>query len=380
MASYTQQSNLYLFISIVILFITIGCIFIYSASSVYALERYGLAHFYLKKHLIGCVLGLVAISLSIIVPMHVIKKYTPLFFFFCLGLTILTFIPPFGISIHGSHRWIKVPFLIFQPSELLKVAFILYISYLLTKKNNLLNSFVRGYLPLLTIVGITSLVLLKQPDFGQAITLTITAFMLFFIAECNIQYLLTTFASGLPIIAFLIYLKPYRVKRILTFLNPWIDPQGAGFQIIQSLIAIGSGNIWGVGIAKSKQKFFYLPMQHTDFIFSIIAEETGFLGSTLIITLYLMLFYVGIKIAQSLENLFCFYATLGFSLLIALQALINLGVATALLPTKGLGLPFISYGNSALISELIMVGLIINFVKNNNKLKQTINFNQSANA
>lgn len=359
-----QNSNLYLLITLAIILIAIGFVFIYSASSVYSLEKFGIAHFYIKKHIIGFILGLIAFFITKALPANFVKRATPFLFIFCLGLTLLTVLPKFGVSIHGSRRWLKLG-IMFQPSELLKVTFILYISYLLDKKKYVLNSLTKGYLPLLFIIAITCLVLLKQPDFGQAVTLAVTAFMLFFTAECNMNHLIATFSLIIPIIFSLILLKPYRLKRILTFLNPWDDPQGSGFQVIQSLIAIGSGNIFGVGIAQSKQKFFYLPMQHTDFIFSIIAEELGFFGVTILIIIYLLFLYVGIKIAQAMADKFYFYSTLGFIFLITLQALINIGVATALLPTKGLGLPFISYGNSALISELIMLGLISNFVKNN---------------
>ncbi len=212
---------------------------------------------------------------------------------------------------------------------------------------------------------ITAILLLYQPDFVKAVTLSITSTLMFFIAGCNLTHLGPTLGSLVPVAGLLIYMKPYRVQRVLTFLNPWEDPQGAGFQIIQSLIAIGSGSVSGVGIAQSKQKFFYLPMQHTDFIFSIIAEETGFIGASALIGLYILFLYTGLRIARTLRDPFCYYTTIGYVVLTSLQALINLFVATGLMPTKGLGLPFISYGNSALLCNLIMLGLIINFVYNN---------------
>ena len=247
------------------------------------------------------------------------------------------------------------------------MAFITYLGYLLAKKQYRITSLAQGYLPLLGVLGMTALLLLKQPDFGQAVTLSATSFMLFYVAQCKGKHLLLTFSSILPVIGFLIYSKPYRVARVLSFLNPWNDPQGAGFQIIQSLIAIGSGNVTGVGIAQSKQKFFYLPMQHTDFIFSIIAEETGFVGGCILIALFLLFLYTGLRIASTLRDPFSYFTTIGFVLLTSLQALINLFVATGLMPTKGLGLPFISYGNSALLCNLVMLGLIINFVYNNDE-------------
>jgi cell division protein FtsW len=247
------------------------------------------------------------------------------------------------------------------------MAFVLYIAYLLDKNRHRLSSFWHGFFPLLTVVGITALVLLKQPDFGQMITLTVTAFMLFFVAQCSLKHIFATVSLLIPVGIALISLKAYRLKRILTFLNPWNDPQGAGFQIIQSLIAIGSGGITGVGIAQSKQKFFYLPMQHTDFIFSIIAEETGFIGVAGIIFIYLLFLFTGLQIAKKLQDPCAFYTTVGFVLLTSLQAVINIFVVTGLMPTKGLGLPFISYGNSALIANLCMVGVVMNFIRNERK-------------
>jgi cell division protein FtsW len=363
MDEHIKKTDIYVFLGLVSFFTLIGFIFIYSSSSAFALEKHGSASYFVKKQLLGCILGVIGLLICQFIPLDFIKKQAPLIFCLCLGATALTVIPGIGQSIHGSHRWIYIKGLSLQPSEFLKMAFIIYLAYLLTKKQYRLSSFLHGFLPLLAIVGITSLVLLKQPDFGQTITLCITAFMLFFIAHCQTVHLVSTLAALIPAAATLVLLKPYRLKRILTFLNPWDDPQGAGYQIIQSLIAIGSGHIAGVGIAHSKQKFFYLPMQCTDFIFSIIAEETGLLGSSVIIALYILFLYVGIKIALKFNDLFSFYTTLGFVLLTSLQAVINLFVATGLLPTKGLGLPFISYGLSALLSNFCMVGLILNCMR-----------------
>jgi len=194
-------------------------------------------------------------------------------------------------------------------------------------------------------------------------TILITSLTLFFIAEFNMMYLLGTVALALPAAIFLVFTKSYRLNRILIFLNPWSDPQGKGFQIIQSLIAIGTGSVWGLGISNSRQKYFYLPMQHTDFIFPIIAEETGFIGSCVIIALFMLFCFYGIRIVLKLTDTFAFFTSLGFIIFISLQAVINLMVSCALLPTKGLGLPFISYGGTALVCFFCMVGLIANFVR-----------------
>lgn len=358
----TSNTTLTIFLCSITTLLLIGLVFVYSASSVYALERCGNAHYFFTKQLAGIALGFIAGLIGLLLPIKIIKRVTPLFFWGSLALTALTFVPGIGITIHGSHRWLSVFGIVVQPSELLKIAFVLYLAFVLSKKEYYLKSFFFGYLPFLCILASVALILLKQPDFGLSVTLTLTAFILFFIAQFQTMYLLATGAFLLPAAGLLIYLKPYRFKRIITFLNPWDDPQGAGFQIIQSLIAIGSGHWQGVGIAHSKQKFFYLPMQHTDFIFSIFAEETGFIGTSFLLLLYCIMLYTGIRLALYLEDTFSMYTVLGFSILTSLQALINIGVATAVLPTKGIGLPFVSYGNSALIASMCLVGICVNCV------------------
>lgn len=356
-----------LFLCVVSALIIIGLVFIYSASSIYALEKFGYAGYFFRKQLVGLLIGMIGLIISFFIPLNYIEKLSPLAFFGGLILAGITLIKNIGSSLNGSSRWIYLYGISFQPSELLKIVFILYFSYLLKKKkqNFELGSLTRGFLPLILVLLITIIILLKQPDFGQAVTISITAFILLFIAEARNKHMGFTLAAFMPVSVFLIIFKPYRIKRIISFFNPWADPQGSGFQIIQSLIAIGSGNLFGVGIARSNQKFFYLPMQHTDFIFSIIAEETGLLGSLILVSIFMLFLYLGIKIAQSLNDPFSFYATAGFVILVTVQAIINFFVATGLFPTKGLGLPFISYGNSALICNIIIVGLIMNFIQSN---------------
>jgi cell division protein FtsW len=349
--------------SIVGLLTLIGVIFVYSSSSVYALEKFGSSFYFLKKHIFMLILAVGGFIFFASVPIKFWKKYAPLLFLLSLITTILTFLPYVGMKMHGSSRWLNLFGFSLQPSEFLKLFLFIYMGFFLEKKYNKANSFVHSYLPFLTILGITFLLLLKQPDFGAVVTIFVTAIILFFVAEFNLMYLLITILVTLPIGIFLIFTKSYRLNRILIFLNPWSDPQGQGFQIIQSLIAIGSGQVWGVGISNSQQKFFYLPMQHTDFIFPIVAEETGFVGSCILLGLYFLFCYFGLRIALKLESPFAFFTTLGFVVLVSLQAVINLMVTSGLLPTKGLGLPFVSYGGTSLTCLFCMIGLIANFVK-----------------
>lgn len=364
---YQNKKRLYadlnVFLITIAMLLVVGGVFVYSASSVYALETFGSSYFYLKRQLLGLLVGFIGIIAIQCIPTRFLKPYAPFLFFGSLGITALTALPRLSSTIHGSSRWVRIFGFSFQPSELLKIGLIMYVAYFLDQRKQVTKTALGQYVPLLIAIGATSLILLKQPDFGLTVTLLLTVLAMLFVAQVHLKHIFVALSALIPILFGLIIIRPYRLKRIMTFLNPWNDPQGAGFQIIQSLIAIGSGGFGGLGIGQSKQKFFYLPMQHTDFIFSIIAEESGLVGVLFLITLLISFCYLGLRIATQLSNRFYALCTLGFITLISLQSLINIGVATGLLPTKGIGLPFVSYGNSALVCSLAMVGLIILFVR-----------------
>lgn len=355
-------ADLQLLIILIVILLIVGSLFIYSSSSIYGLERFGSSNYFLKKHFFGLILGVLAFFVTRWIPLLFIKNMSPIFFLGSLFLTSLTLVPSLGQTIHGSSRWLAIGKFSFQPSELLKMSLLVYLAYFLSKKEYAMTSLLHGYIPFLLILGVTSFVLLQQPDFGLTVTLNIAAFIMLFVTHIRFLYLAATCISIIPVIGWLIYARPYRLKRVMTFLNPWHDPQGAGFQVIQSLIAVGSGSFWGTGISHSKQKFFYLPMQHTDFIFSIVAEETGFFGASLLIIIFLAILYIGLRIAWRLKDPFCTLVLFGFIIVISLQAIINISVALGLLPTKGIGLPFVSYGNSSLIVNCAMLGLVVNCV------------------
>ena len=363
MKNREPKANLIIFIVIVIILIITGLIFIYSASSIYSLEQYGQSYYFLKKQIIALFISFIILIILEYIPKEKIKQYTPLFFIISIIITLFTFVPKIGIKLNGSRRWIRLLGINFQPSELLKTTSLLYLAYLIDKKNYEIQYSLRVFLKLLSIIFICTIILLKQPDFGHTVIISFSALIVIFIANCKLKHMFYSLIIIIIILMLVIYIKEYRLQRILTFLNPWQDQKGTGFQIIQSLIAIGSGNLTGKGIARSKQKFFYLPMQHTDFIFSIIAEELGFLGASTIIILYILLFLFGLKIAKEIINknskdLFSYYTVIGYIILINLQTVINLLVTTGLAPTKGIGLPFISYGSSALICNILMIGII----------------------
>ncbi|AXK60251.1 putative lipid II flippase FtsW [Candidatus Chromulinivorax destructor] len=349
-----------IFISIVLTLITLGIIFVYSSSSFYALEKFGSPLYYAQRQCYGIVLGSLFFYGAYNIPLSSLQSLSFFIFSSSLALTALPLISHLTKRMHGSSRWVNLFGFIFQPSEILKITTIIYVASFLARKQDQRESFKKGYLPLLCISMIVSVILLKQPDFGCTATILATVLIMLFIAKMNMKYLMMLTSVALPLAGIVVYFQPYRWKRILIYLDPWKDPQGAGFQVIQSLIAIGSGGLWGTGIAQSKQKFFYLPMQHTDFIFAIIAEETGFIGTTCLISLFALFLYFGFKISWQLKNLFAIYMVQGLTILVSIQALINIFVSTGLAPTKGIGLPFISYGNTALACNMMIAGLIMN--------------------
>jgi cell division protein FtsW len=357
----TRDTRILVLIALILT--AIGGIFIYSSSSVYALEKFGTANYFVLRQIIGFVIGIFGLIAIQFIPSKVIQKLSPYILLASIGLTAMTFIPYFSRRIHGASRWISIGGIAFQPSELLKISIIIYVSYILAKKDWSQASIVRDYMPLLLIIGMPCALILAQPDFGLTATLALTIFLMFFLASFQLRHLLFSLLVLVPVGISLMLYRPYRLKRILVFLNPWEDPLGSGFQIIQSLIAVGSGHFWGLGIGNSRQKFFYLPMQHTDFIFSIIAEETGFIGTGFIISLYILLLYFGLRISWRINDKFSSLVIAGFSMATSLQAIINIAVTTGLLPTKGIGLPFVSGGNTSLVCNLLMVGIVINLVR-----------------
>lgn len=342
----------------------IGLLFVYSASSVYSLAVFKDSHYFFKKQIYGIIVGIVAFFCTAqFCPVSFIKKYALLFLWITIGITSLTLIPSLAIHIHGSHRWISLFRFSFQPSELLKISVVIFCASVFACRPKMISR-----KKVIHFVGALTLIisiLLKQPDFGLTLMLSMISLFIYFIAQGNRQFFCGIIAVLIPFAGFFTFHKSYRIRRVMTFLNPWEDAKGKGFQIIQSLIAIGSGGIWGTGITHSKQKLFYLPMQHTDFIFSIIAEETGLIGAFALITLFTLLFYYMVRVAFQLTDFFSQLITIGFALIIYLQAMINIAVCTGLVPTKGIGLPFISYGNSGLVCNMMMIGTIVSLVREN---------------
>lgn len=352
-----------LFVVTVIL-IAFGIVMVYSASAIYAHEYLKDSAYFLKRHLIYLFLGIIASLWIMSVDYNVIKKYIKPVLMISFLLLILVLIPGIGREIAGARRWFRFSIFSFQPSQIVKLALILYIADVLSRKQSEIKSFFHGFLPPMIILGLSVGLILLQPDLGTAVAIGVVTYILLFIAGIRLFHLVPLLVSSLPALGVIILAKPYRMNRMLAFLNPWKDPQGIGFQIIQSYIALGSGGLFGVGLGHSRQKLFYLPGAHTDFIFSIIGEELGLIGTASIVILFIIFIWFGIRIAIRSRDLFGHLAALGIVLMIGLEALINIGVATGSIPTKGLPLPFISYGGSSLIFDMMGVALLLNIAKN----------------
>jgi len=346
--------------AITTMLICIGIVMIYSASSIYALDKYHDSMFFLKRHASFILIGIIFTFLAMVIDYRRLKEISKSLLLISLFLLILVLVPGLGRQVGGARRWFRIGMISFQPSELVSLAMIIYIADFLSRKKDQLQDFWKGYLPPMIIMGGSVLLILMQPDLGSSLALSMVVFLMLFIAGVNVKHLGAMLVGAVPLLYILIFSVPYRRARIMSFLNPWADPHGSGFQIIQSQVALGSGKFFGLGLGHSKQKLFYLPAAHTDFIFSIIGEEIGLIGTLVIVTLFILFISKGLKIVKATEDRFGYFLGLGIVLMIALKALVNMGVSTGILPTKGLPLPFISYGGSSLVLDMVLVGLLLN--------------------
>jgi len=350
-------------LSVTALLVACGVVMIYSASAIYAQESFGNRWYYLQRHLLYLGLGLVVGGAILAVDYQWLRRHLKVLLGICLLLLVTVLLPGVGHEVSGARRWFRVGFLSLQPSEAAQVIVILYMADVLARKQDRLRSFVHGFLPPMLILGTFVGLILLQPDLGTAVTMAAVVFLMLFVSGIELVHLGPALASTIPVLALLIASTPYRVRRILAFANPWADPQGAGFQLIQSLVAVGTGGLMGVGLGQSRQKLFYLPAAHTDFIFSVIGEELGLFGVTAVLAMFLAFIWLGIKIALHASDLFAQLAGVGLTCLIGAKALMHMAVAIGLVPTKGLPLPFISYGGSSLVFNLAIVALLLNFAR-----------------
>ncbi|MBN2061504.1 MAG: putative lipid II flippase FtsW [Deltaproteobacteria bacterium] len=349
----------YLILVPTILLLGLGLIAIYSASSFLAAHKLGDSNFYLKRQAFFCLMGLCLLIMAKNIPTVFYSRLVYPMLGISLLLLIALFVPGLGRKVGGACRWLRFAGFSIQPSEIAKLSLAVYIAYSMSKKGQSMSDFSRGLLPHLFVTGTFMVLILMQPDLGTAVIIGLWLLILLFVGGLNLFQLFSIALIAMPMVLWLIMRADYRLKRWWAFLNPWEDPQGLGFQIIHSFLAFGSGGIAGVGLGNSKQKLFYLPEPHTDFILSILAEELGFLGIISIIILFSVLILRGIKIALDASDLYSSYLALGITLMLGLQVMINMGVVMGLLPTKGLTLPLLSYGGSSLIVNLIGIGILL---------------------
>ena len=331
---------------------------VFSSSAAYTEQND--SFYFLKRQVLWCLLGTGLLLITKNLDYHNLHQYTYPIMIFTFLLLIVVMFPEFSKKVGGARRWLAFGGFSFQPSELAKFTLVLFIAKSLVKRADKLRNFAYGYLPNLIVLGFFFIPILFQPDFGTVMVILTVTFTMLFIAGLRKKFLFLSILVIIPFIALAISFAEYRTRRIIAFLNPWEDPSGAGFQAVQSFYAFGRGGFWGAGLGESSQKLYRLPEAHTDFIFSVIGEELGFVGTTAIVLLFLIFIWRGFLTAYQAKDPFGTHLATGLTLLIGLQAFINLGVASGLLPTKGLTLPFISMGGSSMLVTMLSVGVILN--------------------
>ncbi len=357
--------DIILFISVIVISI-FGVVMIYSSSSIWAEYKFNDSFKYLKSQSLFLIIGIILMIIVSKIDYRKYKKYSNKILGFCFLLLILVIIPGIGTVRNGSRSWFGIgPFGI-QPSEFMKLALIIFTAKYLEKNEKYLGNIKKGVLPILGITMLSFALIMLQPDFGTGTIIVMTIICMLFVSGVKMGFFVKIGIVGLIGAVALIIMAPYRLQRIISFINPWVDPLGAGFQIIQSLYAIGPGGLLGMGLGNSIQKHFYLPEPQTDFIFSIISEELGFLGIVIVSFLFLTIIYRGIKMSLKSEDLFGKYLAFGMIFQLSFQAILNLMVVVGLIPVTGVTLPFLSYGGSSLIITLCSMGIILNISRNIN--------------
>lgn len=343
-----------------LLLLVIGLIMVYSASAIWADYRFHDSFFFLKRQLLFASIGIAVMLFVMNVEYWVWHKWSKVLLIICFILLIIVLIPGVGLVRGGARSWLGIGAFSIQPSEFMKIAMIIFLARFLTEHQKRITSFRKGLLPSLSLVFLAFGMIMLQPDLGTGVVMVGTCIVMIYIAGAKLSHFFTLGLVGLAGLVSLIISAPYRIQRITSFLDPWSDPLGSGFQIIQSLYAIGPGGIMGLGLGQSRQKFFYLPEPQTDFIFSILAEETGFLGGAFVLLLFCIMLWRGIRIASHAPDAFGSYLAVGIVGMLVIQVVINVSVVTGLMPVTGITLPFLSYGGSSLTLMLGSVGILLN--------------------
>lgn len=345
---------------VTLILVTVGTAMIYSSSSIIALERFKDGQYFLKKQILFVFLGLISMVLMTKIPYTQLRKWAYPGMLLSLLLLAILLIPNVGIKHGGATRWLNMGVFSFQVTEMVKISMVVFLSHLLARKAHQLKKFSKGVLIPMVITSIVILLVLLEPDFGTAAIIAAILILMLCIAGSRITHILLLMAAFIPVGVLLILYKGYRVARLTAFLDPWKDASNTGFQIIQSLLSFGSGGTFGVGIGDGMQKLFYLPEPHTDFILSILAEESGFIGVTIVIVMFAIFAFRGFMIALKAPDLFGALLAVGLTMVIALESFINIAGVMGIIPLKGLVLPFLSYGGTAFIMSMTAVGILLN--------------------
>jgi cell division protein FtsW len=357
MARKLKSDNI-LFIATILL-VALSIVMVYSASAPVALERYGRASVFLIKQAMWAAIGLPTLWVVMKVDYRTYRE--PFFIWTCLGLVGVALVAVlFSAPINNARRWFGMAGIGVQPSEFAKLAAIFFIAALLERRMHRIDEVKYSLLPIAVVVAALVGLILLEPDFGTSMSLLLIAAAMIFAAGLNYRYIFGALLAALPVVYLILMGASYRRRRLLAFLNPWDDPLGDGFQIIQSLIAVGTGGVWGKGLMNGVQKLFYLPEPHTDFIYSVISEELGLVGATAVLVCFAVITWRGMRAATRAPDSFGAFLAIGLTTMIAVQALVNISVVLGLMPTKGIPLPFVSAGGSSLLINLIGMGILLN--------------------
>lgn len=360
MQAKRKSIDFVLFLTVMSL-LSLGVVMVFSASEYSTLIQYNDSFYYFKRQLLWSLLGLSAMFFMMNYDYRRLKNYVGPLLILAFVVLVLVLIPGIGKEVNGARRWIALgPLPAFAPAELVKLCVIIFTAYGLARQKARVRHFSKGVLPYLMVLALAAGLILLQPDLGTTLSLAGIVLAMLFAAGARMTHLGGLAAAGVVAIAFAIVLKPYRMQRFLAFLDPWAAPQEGGFHIIQALYAIGSGGLFGLGLGQSKQKFLYLPETHTDSIFAIVAEELGFIGASLVIMLFILFVWRGLKIAISSQDPFASLLATGITAWVGVQAIINIGVITGSLPFTGIPLPFISHGGTSLLFTMAGVGILMN--------------------
>jgi cell division protein FtsW len=346
---------------VTLLLVTIGVVMLFSTSAVQA--KQGDPNYFLKRQVAWLVIGGVLSATAAALPYQKLRPWCLPALALSTLVLMMVLVPHVGITVKGARRWLGVGAMRVQPSEFAKLALVVFLAHYLAKEKRRIDQFKRGFVVPMAIVGVTCLLVLAEPDFGTTALMASVAMAMMFIAGVRLRYLVPTLLSGLTGFAVLVMHNPVRMKRMLAFTDLDKYKGGSGYQVWQAMLAFGSGGVNGLGLGNSRQKMFYLPEAHTDFIFPIVGEELGLIGTLGVLFLFAALVACGVIISLRTSDLFGQYLGLGTTLLLAMQALINVGVVTAWLPTKGLALPFLSYGGSNVVMNLVAVGILLSIYR-----------------